>query len=108
MITSGVSERQAKILYLAVVYGGPQWDLQTVSNNVLSSKSAIDGAARMLGVSAARGPGDVPSDTAIVSDRQTPKLRPGMTPAEAQKYADMISNNNPSIDDIDRGQLGKR
>ncbi len=32
MITSGVSAAQAKIMYLAVVWGGPRWDEQTIHN----------------------------------------------------------------------------
>lgn len=104
MITSGVSEREAKVLYLAVVYDGPRWDLQTIANAILSSNSAVDQAARALGVSAARSFGEMPSDTAIAAERFAPSQRE-ITSTEAQKYADVVSKTNPTIADIEQGKV---
>jgi len=39
MLTSGVEAAKAKLMYLAVYYGGPRWDEQTLLNNRLVNKS---------------------------------------------------------------------
>jgi len=36
MIARGVAQAQAKVMYLAVVFGGPRWDDQAVANNLLT------------------------------------------------------------------------
>jgi hypothetical protein len=35
MLASGVDKMKAKLMYLAVRFGGPRWDDQTIHNNVL-------------------------------------------------------------------------
>ena len=103
MISSGVDDREAKILYSAVVVGGPRWDLQTVSNNILSSHSSIDEAAKELAISSARDVGDQPSDKAIAEEPQAPMLPAREISAlDARRIADGIGKSNPTLDQIDR------
>lgn len=102
MIVSGVSQREAKILYMAVVYGGPRWDLQTIENNQLAVKGEVTRAASALSINQNRGPSTTPTDAAIagegVSERPEP---PRYNDRTARKLADVISRENPTLDQID-------
>ncbi len=40
MIASGVDERQAKVMYLGVLWGGPRWTSQSIKNNAVNMKLA--------------------------------------------------------------------
>jgi hypothetical protein len=100
MRASGVSEREAKALYMAVVYGGPHWDLQTIRNNLLSSSNAIVTASAELHVNPDRGVGDTPTDVAI--SKEQPEITSQIVPAKALSLREQIMQTNPTLDQIDR------
>jgi Protein of unknown function (DUF1353) len=99
MRASGVSEREAKVLYMAVVSGGPHWDFQTISNNLLSSSNAIVNASAELHVNPDRGRArGNPTDAEISAEK--PELTE-LAPAKALSLRELIMQSNPTLDQID-------
>jgi Protein of unknown function (DUF1353) len=112
MLTSGVSEQQAKIMYLAVVYGGPRWDAQTINNNRLAAgqlplavPTPVDPTAvvRNTVAPSQREPRTKALTNQDLSHWRDPiKLNP---PDAAQRLRDMVKKvgyENLSPDDIDK------
>ena len=100
MLASGVSEREAKVMYMAVVYGGPHWDSQTVRNNILSSTNAIVVASEELHVTPDRGLSENPSDMAIALEQ--PEQRQSLDRAKAISLEKTVRETNPTLDQIDK------
>jgi hypothetical protein len=55
MLTSGVSELKARILYTGVRFGGPRWSLTAVSNNNLPDAPSMPPPAPMAAPGPSRG-----------------------------------------------------
>jgi hypothetical protein len=92
MLTSGVDDTKAKIMYLAVVFGGPRWNSQTTINSNL---------AYNIIPPSQRPPKIVPIDS-IDKDRGPINITPPNATARLQNMLVQVSSQGLSPDQIDR------
>lgn len=49
MLTAGVNQREAKTLYLGVLFGGPKWNEQAIHNTLISMLPGLGGVGPAAG-----------------------------------------------------------
>ena len=96
MLASGVEPTQAKIMYLAVRYGGPRWSAATIDNNTLAGKPW---SAPMLAT-----PRELKAGPAGLGMADAPAMwkRDVTDTAEFDALAAQVAAKDLSIEEIDR------
>jgi hypothetical protein len=110
MITSGVDTVKAKLMYLAVVYGGPRWDEQAIYNTRLAAKTrGKDGRPEVVATEADPPLSDAALDAlgdSAFAEQQAmlkagPKPPPKFSEGTLKTLADQVASKDLSLDQID-------
>lgn len=111
MISSGVDLKTAKIMYLAVLYGGPRWDDQAIYNTQLAAKlrggpssSIFTAADPQLDEQAL---GRLREAAIVRSSQLSPAERrslqdPELSTQELSRLVKEVSDREVSLDEIDQ------
>ena len=100
MLVSGVDATQARVLYLAVRYGGPRWSNTAIANSQLASGEKWSAAAP--GSMATPDLGPVASDEGPATPGQVIWRRAIADTAPFEAMAARVAAEDLSIDEIDR------
>jgi hypothetical protein len=101
MLVSGVSSAKARIMYLAVYYGGPRWAESTVANNQLDTNLAGGGGANFRSFAPKRGgQASAPASAQHAATRPQAYVK-DIDPGEFKALLARVKRDKAGPDDID-------